>query len=316
MLSQSMPDFELLLIGQQDVGSLIDHAPVDHRIRVIARRRPGIVGALNTGLSVAKGRYIARMDDDDIARPERLQLQLDHLRGPAGTELCGGLIRFIDSEGNSETIRHGNREYARWLNSLVENHQIHQACFVECPMPHPTWMADRQLWQRLGLYCDADLPEDYELLLRARLQGIRMGKPAQVILDWREHAERLTYRDRRYRREAFAECRASALVDPRSQLGLQDGRRVWICGTGRSARQWHDSLQSRGVRINGFVDLHRHGPQRSKRQLPVISYEQLVQQRREALVITAVAGESARSRLTDWFAERGWLSGREFILGA
>lgn len=315
MLRQTMGAFELLLIGQQDVEQLAARLPQDSRIRPLARHQPGIVGALNTGLAEARGEYIARMDDDDIAHPQRLVEQLQHLQGASRTELCATRIRFIDAEGQTDSIGQGNREYEQWLNSLTTDADIRAACHIECPMPHPTLMAHRDIWQRIGPYRPIDGPEDYDLVLRAKLLGIRLGKPEAVLLDWRQHDDRLTYRDQRYRREAFARCRAWAASDPRSGLALADGRSVWLCGTGRNARHWHDALQLEGVRVNGFVDLHRHGPQRSKRGKPVISYEQLPEMRQDALVIAAVAGPRARAALLDYFNQQLWRSGREFILG-
>ena len=315
ILAQTMTSFELLLIGQQDVEQLAVQLPQDPRIRAVARRQPGIVGALNTGLAEARGQYIARMDDDDIAYPERLAVQLAHLHGPTATQLCSCRIRFIDSQGNTDTIGHGNREYGQWLNSLTDDADIRAARYIESPLPHPTLMAHRDVWQRLGPYRDIDGPEDYDLVLRATLLGIRLGKPAPVLLDWREHPGRLTYADPRYRRTAFADCRASAACDPHSGLGLSAGRAVWLCGTGRNARDWYDALTQQGVCVKGFVDLHRHGPQRSKRGKPVISYEQLPEQRQDALVIGAVAGPAARTALLDYFGKQQWHCDQEFILG-
>ncbi len=316
ILAQSMKSFELLLIGQQEIGQLSDQLPRDPRIRIVPRRRAGIVGALNTGLAEARGHYLARMDDDDIAYPDRLAAQLTHLQGPTGTQLCGGRIRFVDSAGNTDTIARGNREYAQWLNALTSHADILAARFIECPLPHPTLMAHRDIWQRIGPYRDFDGPEDYDLVLRATLAGVRVGKPDAVLLDWQEHPERLTYADSRYRRDAFAACRAQAACDARSGLGLANGRSVWLCGTGRNARQWHDALTREGASVEGFVDLHRHGPQRSKRGKPVISYEQLPERRCDALVIGAVAGPVARAALLDYFGKQQWRSGHEFVLGS
>ncbi len=106
-----------------------------------------------------------------------------------------------------------------WLNSLTEDQDIRTACYIECPLPHPTFMAHREIWQRLGGYRDIDGPEDYDLVLRAMLLGIRLGKPPGILLDWREHPGRLTHTDKRYRREAFTRCRAWAAIQPQSEVG-------------------------------------------------------------------------------------------------
>lgn len=315
ILAQTHDSLELLLIGHDDVNQLAARIPADPRIRFVARQRPGIVGALNTGLAQTRGQYIARMDDDDIAYPTRLATQMTHLNGHSGTQLCGAGVRFIDSEGHSESIGNGNRQYAVWLNSLTEDQDIRTACYIECPLPHPTFMAHRETWQRLGGYREFDGPEDYDLVLRAMLLGIRLGKPPGVLLDWREHPDRLTHTNPRYRREAFTRCRAWAATQPQSQLGLADGRSVWLCGTGRNARHWHDALTQLGITVNGFVDVHRHGPQRSRRGKPVISYAQLPGLRGDALVISALSQPTARLAFERYCQEQQWQSGGDYLLG-
>ncbi len=315
ILTQTHDSLELLLIGHDDVNQLAARVPADPRIRFVARQQPGIVGALNSGLALAQGHYIARMDDDDIAYPTRLATQLAYLNGKTGTQLCGTGVRFIDSEGHSESIGNGNRQYAHWLNSLTEDQDIRKACYIECPIPHPTLMAHREIWQRLGSYRDFDGPEDYDLILRAMLLGIKLGKPPGILLDWREHPDRLTHNDSRYRREAFTRCRAWAAIQPQSGLGLANGRPVWLCGSGRNARHWHDALTHHGTVVNGFVDIHRHGPQRSKRGKPVISYEQLPGLRGDALIISALTQPAARASFIQYCQEQRWLSGRDYLLG-
>lgn len=315
ILRQTHVSLELLLIGHDDVDQFAVRLPADPRIRFVARQQPGIVGALNTGLAQASGHYIARMDDDDIAYPTRLATQLAYLQGSSGTQLCGAGVRFVDSDGGSESIGNGNRQYAHWLNSLTYDPDIRTACYIECPLPHPTLMAHRAIWQSLGGYREFDGPEDYDLVLRAMLQGIRLGKPPGILLDWREHPERLTCTDQRYRREAFTRCRAWAAIQPQSGLGLAEGRSVWLCGTGRHARHWHDALTHHGTIVNGFVDIHRHGPQRSKRGKRVISYEQLPGIRGDALVISALSQPGAREAVVRYCEKQAWRAGHDYLLG-
>jgi glycosyltransferase involved in cell wall biosynthesis len=315
ILTQTHTSLEILLIGHDDVNQLAARLPADPRILPVVRQRPGIVGALNTGLAVARGQYIARMDDDDIAYPARLARQLAYLRGDAGVQLCGAEVRFIDAQGLSESIGNGNRQYATWLNSMANDQDIRASCYIECPLPHPTLMAHREIWQRLGGYREFDGPEDYDLILRAMLLGIKMGKPAGVLLDWREHSGRLTHNDQRYRREAFTRCRAWAATQPQSGLGLADGRGVWLCGSGRNARHWYDALTHYGAIVHGFVDIHRYGPHRSKRGKPVIGYQQLAEVRGDALIISALNQPDARTAFIQYCQQHQWQSGRDFLLG-
>lgn len=315
VLNQSCESLEVLIIGQDNLESLKKRLPTDSRLRFIAREKPGIVSALNTGLANARAPYIARMDDDDISYVQRFETQLDYLRKHPEIALCGARIRFIDQQGKSDDIGQGNQQYALWLNSLTSPAQIRDASFVESPLPHPTLFAHRDVWSKLNGYRELDGPEDYDLILRAMLQGMNMGKPEQILLDWREHAQRLTYSDKRYRREAFTQRKAWAAVQSQSALGLHQGRSVWLCGTGRNARQWHDALTLNGVAVEGFVDFNRAGPQRYKRSLPVVGYDDLPVERGDALVITTLTQPSARFELVSYFNEHKWQSGRDYILG-
>lgn len=311
-----MSSLEILVIGYDDVQTIVDRLPDDDRIRGIARQGTGIVAALNSGLALAKGSYLARMDDDDAAYPTRLEVQLDYLKEHPEVELCASRIRFIDSNGTTENVKAGNLRYAEWLNGLTSNDEIRMACYTECPMPHPTWLAHKSVWQSLNGYRDFDGPEDYDLILRAMIKGVTMGKPKAILQDWREHSERLTYSDDRYRREAFTRCRAWAASQAGSGLGLDQGRKVWICGTGRSARHWHDALEECGVGVRGFVDIKAADANRLKRGKVVISYEELVAARGDGLVVTALSEAAARNRLLAYFDFHQWQAGRDFVLGA
>lgn len=323
MLSQSVASIEVLLIGHDDVQQLLDRLPADPRLRPVARQSPGISGALNTGLKLARGTFMARMDDDDVCYPQRLATQLDYLEQNPRIDLCATRVRFVDSRGATQGVGAGNRRYEQWLNSLIDADEISHSCYIESPMPHPTLMAHRDVWQQLQGYRDFDGPEDYDLVLRAKLKGMRMGKPDEVLLDWREHEQRLTHTDCRYRREAFTRCRAWAAWQSESGLSLHKGRGVWLCGTGRNARQWHDELIALGGTVHGFVDVDSTSEQRgqspvqrSKRGKPVISYAQLPVLREDSLIIGALSAPAARRNLEHYFAQQRWVADLDYVLGA
>ncbi|MBD3321901.1 MAG: glycosyltransferase [Chitinivibrionales bacterium] len=83
ILTQTDPDIELIVVddgsGDRTGPILAHHAVQDHRIRILTLSHGGIVQALNAGVEIARGRYIARMDSDDISLPGRLQRQCEHL---------------------------------------------------------------------------------------------------------------------------------------------------------------------------------------------------------------------------------------------
>ncbi len=315
LLKQTLSTIEILLIGHDGVEELLRKLPRDPRIRGIAREGEGIVSALNTGLAAARAPFIARMDDDDVAYPERLEAQRQYLLNTSKVDICATRIRFIDESGSTDGVKAGNLRYADWLNILTQPADIANACFTECPMPHPTWMAHQSIWQSLNGYRKFDGPEDYDFILRAMTMGFGLGKPNAILQDWREHPERLTYSDTRYRREAFTRCSAWAAAQPSNKLGLQAERSVWICGTGKHARHWHDALEDLNITVAGFVDIRPSDATRQKRNKPVIDYYDLKTRRSQSLVITALPDPKARQQLKSYFDNQGWLEGQEYIFG-
>jgi glycosyltransferase involved in cell wall biosynthesis len=103
VLSQTFRDFELIIVddGSEDnTGDIVTQfAVADERIRPLFASHRGVVESLNLGCSVAQGKYIARLDYDDIALPERLERQVAFLEGRPKVALLGTAFQFITASG-------------------------------------------------------------------------------------------------------------------------------------------------------------------------------------------------------------------------
>ena len=102
IISQTFTDFELIIIddGSTD-GSLTilkEMAAGDARIRLISRANTGYVVALNEGLALARGEFIARMDADDISLPARFDKQVAYLRHNPDCVLLGSSVMHMDAD--------------------------------------------------------------------------------------------------------------------------------------------------------------------------------------------------------------------------
>ena len=103
ILSQTFKDFEFIIIddGSTDTSLKIlkKYAAQDQRIRLISRENKGVVRTRNELLEQASGEFVAVMDADDVAFPERLALQVEFLRVNLDVVCVGGAHEVIDQNG-------------------------------------------------------------------------------------------------------------------------------------------------------------------------------------------------------------------------
>ena len=198
LLRQRFEDFEVIAVddgSEDETPSLLEAcARRDPRIRPFFPGRQGLIGALNTGLAHARGAFIARMDADDIAHPDRFGLQYEFLRAHPDIAAVGCLIRCFPRP----QVGQGFRIYEDWLNGLLTPEDIAREIYIESPLVHPSAMIRHADLRAVEGYKDFGWAEDYYLWLRLHLAGRRFAKVPRTLLFWRESADRLTRRDGRY----------------------------------------------------------------------------------------------------------------------
>jgi glycosyltransferase involved in cell wall biosynthesis len=162
ILRQTFPFFELIIIddGSTDQTCDILQEINDNRIHTLHNScNLGLITSLNLGLEIAKGKYIARLDADDIAEPDRLQKQINYLQLNPTIGVLGTNYRLIDRIGNfiDPPVK----------RLIMAPNMIHWLLFFGCPIAHPTVMVRREVYEKHGYY-DPGFPhaEDYELWLR------------------------------------------------------------------------------------------------------------------------------------------------------
>lgn len=185
ILRQTHGAFELLVIDDASTDNSWDilSALHDPRIRLVRHEKNrDLVATLNEGLELARGEYVARMDQDDISLPERLEKQTAFLErhGDVGIVVVGA--RLIDEQDRPGAVL-----------PLLSSHGLLRWSFCfGCPIAHAGVMMRRSKILELGAYREeAFRCEDYDLWTRAA-EKTRLVMIPEVLLHLRRHATSMT----------------------------------------------------------------------------------------------------------------------------
>jgi len=200
ILSQSYTNFELIIVNNASTDNSVEYIKriVDRRITLIENEENcGIVFSRNRGLKLARGKYIAIIDSDDIALPNRVEKQVEFLEAHPNCGMCGSYYQIIDQNGNKKlsfkvpTAPKDNKTFL-----------LFNVPFCQSSVMMPAKIAKRFMY-RLGF----DIIEDYEIahriskaydicnlpicttLYRIHVNNITVGKQQQL----RDVRKRLDY---------------------------------------------------------------------------------------------------------------------------
>jgi glycosyltransferase involved in cell wall biosynthesis len=187
ILEQTYKDFELLIIADCSSDNSIDiiERMGDFRIRI--ERNPvcwGLTRSLNRGLSLSKGRLIARMDADDIAYPTRLKNQFDFLTQNPEYGLVGSWFREIDEKGQPISE----------VKTPETDAEIKAALRKGNTFAHSSVMYPRHCIEKVNGYREFfEFSQDYDLFLRLTAEFKAHNLP-EILLDWRIRLDSVSVR--------------------------------------------------------------------------------------------------------------------------
>jgi len=307
---QSTPNWECVVVDDGSTDGTLACARVaaasDARFVVISMPHGGVVAALNAGLTRCRGRFVARMDADDLMHRHRLALQVAALDAAAHLAAVGCHVRLFPRRA----LRDGRREYEQWLNGITTAAQVREEAFVECPIAHPTLTIRREALVDTG-YRDCDWAEDYDLVLRLLARRHDIGVVPRRLVCWRDSASRLSRCDARYGLDRFAACKAAFLA-----TGFLAGHDTYILwGYGATGRVLHRALLAHGKRLALMVDVDPGRIGNTIHGAPVISFDALPSVTRRPIVVS-VAGEKPRRQIREALTEMGFRELTDFVCAA
>jgi glycosyltransferase involved in cell wall biosynthesis len=189
VLKQTFQDFEFIIINDgstDETGVILDwYRQQDSRIQAYHVHHQGYVPLLNMGCQLAQGKYIARMDADDISLPDRLTKQVAFMEAHLEIGLCGTWVKTI-----------GQTAGLVWTY-VADDPNIRCQLLFDSVLAHPSVMIRRDLFERMGVYYDScfEPAEDYELWARAAKYAYLANLP-EILLLYRVHIHQVGQRFR------------------------------------------------------------------------------------------------------------------------
>jgi len=180
VLSQSCCDFELIIIndGSSDGSVAIIDKLEDPRVRFFQQSNKGLAVTLNRGVSLARGEYIARQDQDDVSFPTRFELQVSFLDGNADVGMVGTAAEiWVDNERTNRLLLHPTDNTALKFSLLFDNYFVHSSIMIR-----------RSVFENVGGYTEdftRQPPEDYELWSRV-MRKYQLANLPDVLMAYRE----------------------------------------------------------------------------------------------------------------------------------
>ena len=186
ILSQTFTDYELIVLNDcspDNADEILDSYSDPRIVRYKGEKNVGLSNILNIGIGMARGKYIARMDSDDLSLSDRLQIQVDYLESHPDIDLISVGMQLFGAK-DEVWVREPNPDKVK-INALFHS-----------PILHASSVWRRERFEENGLRFRQEMvpSEDYDLWTRALVKGLKLVNLRQVLYKYRIHPAQATTR--------------------------------------------------------------------------------------------------------------------------
>lgn len=242
IIAQTYANWELIVCddGSTDdsLSQLLSYQEKHGNIYILQNNGSGILDALNQSYQETKGKYITRMDADDIMPKGKIEALVLLLGSNSKNKVATGKVQYFPEE----EIKDGFKAYESWMNGLIDHDNHWQEIYKECVIASTCWMMDRVSFDRIGGF-GTDYPEDYDLVWRMFMNQINVAASSQILHFWRDHPTRTSRNSDVYQTQTYFSLKVKYML----QMEQIRNKQIVVWGAGRKGKSLVKELRSKGI---------------------------------------------------------------------
>lgn len=252
VLNQTFADFELIIVndGSTDSTREIIEQFKDDRIRLFnLKTNQGVGYASNFAVKHVQGKYVARVDSDDIYHKDRFLLQKLFLDEHPELALVKSLVKYFSDPDVEHTERYRilKEIVEKDKNSVITPEEIREKLYWNMCIPHTSMMIRTEVIKHYG-YKNVLCGEDYYLLYELNKAGFKMGTVTDYLVKVRVSKNSTTARKQAELFKTVFQIKEDIIKT------LFEQGKVFLWGAGSFGKQVLEILERKGFDIEGFID--------------------------------------------------------------
>lgn len=250
VIEQTYQNWELILVddGSTDgsYGTVNAFAEKDARMQLFKNSGNGIIDALQLALLKSKGKFVTRMDSDDMMMPNKIEVLANNLLTHGKKHVAVGLVKYFAEGG----VKPGYKSYENWLNKLTKTGSNYDEIYKECVIPSPCWMVHRDDLLACNAFNPHIYPEDYDLTFRFYKSGYKCIPCSEVLHQWRDYSTRTSRTHVHYAQNHFTSLKINHFLD----IDFNPDKTLVIWGAGTKGKIIAQTLVERNIDFEWICD--------------------------------------------------------------
>ena len=306
ILAQTYVNWQIIAIDDHSNDNSLNivksYAKKDKRIQVHTNIENGIIPALRLAYQKSSGKFITRMDSDDIMKPNRLEFMVEALKTKGKKHVAIGQVQYFSHRGISD----GYSRYEKWLNNLTALGSNYTEIYKECVIPSPCWMVYKDDFDACDAFKPNRYPEDYDLTFRFYEHGLKIIPCNQVLLLWRDYDTRTSRTHEHYAQNYFLDIKLYYFL----KLEYKTSRELVVWGAGFKGKKIAKELISKGIDFTWLCD----NPNKIDKEIygqNMFHFSKIESLKNPQSIIT-VANENAQLEIKTYLNGLGQKAARDF----